>query len=274
MLRFVGHSAVIQFWQRRTDLSVNEFLPFRPRSAIQSPLPPLRSLVEGRPLVSRLTSLVVHRNRPRPGNRPSFRLTTMTMTTRFPLDWGKRGEGEGIFEIWTIFLPSLFYGTLKAQLAILERIYSEYVSLDLFKYFFDCFVYKFLERRERIFETNWNYGIPDKFGFFGWMYEIFAWKFGAIFLEGNVDWKMLIWNDRWWWWWSFTWCALLNTRTTKKRFVFFFFFFLFALKICKHIYLFIIFSSFFFLAKLMLTFYWNRNMNTLYTTLILTLSTL
>lgn len=64
MLRFVGHSAVIQFWQRRTDLSVNEFLPFRPRSAIHP-----RFLVEGRPLVSRLTSLVVHRNRPRPGNR-------------------------------------------------------------------------------------------------------------------------------------------------------------------------------------------------------------
>lgn len=40
------------FWQRRTDLSVNEFLPFRPRSAIH----PL--LVEGRgcSLVSRLTS--------------------------------------------------------------------------------------------------------------------------------------------------------------------------------------------------------------------------
>lgn len=169
MLRFVGHSAVIQFWQQRTDLSVNEFLPFRPRSAIQSPLPPLRSLVEGRPLVSRLTSLVVHRNRPRPGNRPSFRLTTTTMTTRFPLDWGKRGEGGGNFWNLNDFSPPPFLR--KAQLAILERIYSEYVSLDLFKYFFDCFVYKFLERRERIFEANWNYGIPDKFGFFGWMYE-------------------------------------------------------------------------------------------------------
>lgn len=47
-----------------------------------------------------------------------------------------------------------------------------------------------------------------------------------------------------------------------------------CIKNMQAVYLFIIFSSFFFLAKLMLTFYWNRNMNTLYTTLILTLSTL
>lgn len=110
MLRFVGHSAVIQFWQRRTDLSVNEFLPFRPRSAIHP-----RFLVEGRPLVSRLTSLVVHRNRPRPGNRRIDRPPTNDDDDdddddSIPPGLGERERGREFLtiEIWTIFFPLLF----------------------------------------------------------------------------------------------------------------------------------------------------------------------
>lgn len=110
MLRFVGHSAVIQFWQRRTDLSVNEFLPFRPRSAIHP-----RFLVEGRPLVSRLTSLVVHRNRPRPGNRRIDRPPTNDDDDdddddSIPPGLGERERGREFLtiEISTIFFPLLF----------------------------------------------------------------------------------------------------------------------------------------------------------------------
>lgn len=75
--RFAGHSDVIQFWQRGTDVSVNEFLPFRPRyPAVPDGVP--------RVFVSRLSSPVARR---KPAATPQSTVMRRLMTTTRFGDW-------------------------------------------------------------------------------------------------------------------------------------------------------------------------------------------